>query len=375
MLMSSQSQDTIIQIQIWPLDLPITDPFVVATGRLLAAGNCFLRVQLKNGVAGYGEMAPFPEVGGPDRKTSMRVAIQLAEIAVGTPASQYEQLAVTFEEHAPDCPAARCALETAILDALSRYRQIPLWDLWGGLDVRSRETDVTIPIADLERTVTLAREWYDRGFRQFKMKVGLDVDQDICRLEAIHRTLLDVTFIADANQGYTPDQCRVFVKAIQQMGAKIGLLEQPVAKHDLDSMAALRRDLGVPLVADESVRTVADAKNIIEKKAADVINIKIMKSGVLQAVAIAACARAANLRLMIGGMVETRVAMGCSFGLVLGLGGFDHLDLDTPLLLSTDPVKGGYRYSGPHLQPWTGPGLGVESVSRPAVTTDITTIQ
>jgi L-Ala-D/L-Glu epimerase len=375
MLMSSHDQDRIIQIQIWPLDLPITDPFVVATGRLLAAGNCFLRVQLKNGVAGYGEMAPFPEVGGPDRKTSMRVAIQLAEIAVGTPASQYEQLAVTFEEHAPDCPAARCALETAILDALSRYRQIPLWDLWGGLDVRSRETDVTIPIADLERTVTLAREWYDRGFRQFKMKVGLDVDQDICRLEAIHRTLLDVTFIADANQGYTPDQCRVFVKAIQQMGAKIGLLEQPVAKHDLDSMAALRRDLGVPLVADESVRTVADAKNIIEKKAADVINIKIMKSGVLQAVAIAACARAANLRLMIGGMVETRVAMGCSFGLVLGLGGFDHLDLDTPLLLSTDPVKGGYRYSGPHLQPWTGPGLGVESVSRPAVTTDITTIQ
>src|SRR5206468_8577908 len=86
--------------------------------------------------------------------------------------------------------------------------------------------------------------------------------------------------------------------------------------------------------------------------AADFINIKIMKSGLLAALDIAAYARAAGLRLMIGGMVETRIAMGCSFGLVLGRGGFDLLDLDTPLLLATDPVKGGYRYEGPKLQPW-----------------------
>ena len=63
---------------------------------------------------------------------------------------------------------------------------------------------------------------------------------------------------------------------------------------------------------------------------------------------------------MIGGMVETRIAMGCSFSLVLGLGGFDVLDLDTPLLLSTDPVTGGYRYSGPLLQPWHEDGLDMQ---------------
>ena len=72
---------------------------------------------------------------------------------------------------------------------------------------------------------------------------------------------------------------------------------------------------------------------------------------------------------MIGGMVETRVAMGCSFSLVLGLGGFDVLDLDTPLLLASDPVTGGYRYEGSRLQPWSESGLGMKADPPPNATT------
>jgi hypothetical protein len=85
-----------------------------------------------------------------------------------------------------------------------------------------------------------------------------------------------------------------------------------------------------------------------------------MKTGVIDAWRIAVFTRSAGLRLMVGGMLETRIAMGCSFSLVLGLGGFDVLDLDTPLLLSSDPVTGGYRYSGPRLQPWSEGGLDMQ---------------
>src|SRR5688500_14791072 len=130
-------------------------------------------------------------------------------------------------------------------------------------------------------------------------------------------------------------------------------------------MAAQRRDLGIAIAADESVRSVQDARDVIRRKAADVVNIKITKSGLLVAMEIMACARAAGLRLMVGGMVETRIAMACSFGLVLGVGGFDVLDLDTPLLLSCDPVMGGYQYSGPTLHPWSGPGLDVTADVAP----------
>ncbi|MDE3019805.1 MAG: dipeptide epimerase, partial [Nitrospirota bacterium] len=75
------------------------------------------------------------------------------------------------------------------------------------------------------------------------------------------------------------------------------------------------------------------------------------------------------LSLMAGGMVEARVAMGCSFALVLGLGGFEFLDLDTPLLLATDPAIGGFRYEGPILHPWSGPGLDLTVAPTGPVTT------
>ena len=348
---------TIAKIEVWPVDVPITDPFVVATGTRVTAQNAFVRLTLAGGARGYGEMAPFPEVGGEDRSSCLRAATELGKTVLGSSAGQYRRLARDLKDQAPTNPAARCGLETAMLDALGRASNLPLWAMWGGADVRPRETDITIPIADRERTVSLARGWYARGFRLFKMKVGKDVDEDVSRLEAVHRTCPDVAFIGDANQGFSRNDCLAFVNGVKRFGGRLVLLEQPVVRDDVDGLAALRHMTGIPVAADESVRSLADARGIITQQAADYINIKIMKCGVVESVEIADFTKAAGMRLMIGGMVETRIAMGCSFSLVLGLGGFDVLDLDTPLLLAADPVTGGYRYDGPLLQPWTRSGL------------------
>lgn len=300
--------------------------------------------------------------------TCERIAANLAKAALGQSAAQYRSIARLFQDMAAPHPAACCGLEAALLDALCRESGIPLWSFWGGAEVWERETDITIPITTVERTVALARNWYRNGFRLFKTKVGADVEQDIQRVEALCRTCADVAIIADANQGFTRAECLHFVNEVKRFGARILLLEQPVRREDMDGMAAVRRDAGVPVAADESVRSLQDAREIARADAADFINIKIMKTGLLQAMDIAAFARASGLRLMIGGMVETRIAMGCSFALVLGTGGFDILDLDTPLLLARDPIKGGYRYSGPVLHPWSGPGLDLETETDSRVT-------
>jgi L-alanine-DL-glutamate epimerase-like enolase superfamily enzyme len=342
---------------------------VVATGRLLTAQNLFVRITLESGAVGFGEIAPFPEVDGEDRPSCQQVAVQLAKVAIGQPASQYKKIAGLFQEVARSHPAVRCGLETALLDVLCRQHQLPLWRYLGSADVRERETDITIPITELDRTVALARMWYAKGFRLLKTKVGMDVDHDIRRLEAVYQACPDVEFVADANQGFTRAQCRAFAKGVAKFGGKIVVLEQPVPRDDLESLAALRRETGIPVAADESVRCLRDAREVVRQQAADFVNIKIMKSGLLDAMEIAAFVRAAGLRLMIGGMVETRIAMGCSFAMVLGLGGFELLDLDTPLLLARDPVMGGYRYAGPRLQPWGGAGLALEAESDPAVVT------
>ena len=356
------------RVEFWPVDVPITDPFVVATGARTLAENVFLRVTLANSAQGYGEAAPFPEVGGETRESCLIALHQLGKAVLGRSAAGYKQIGLWLSEQALTHPAARCGLETAIIDAYCRASNVPMWQLWGGTDVRARETDITIPITDLDKTVALARGWYAQGFRLFKMKVGKDVESDIRRLEAVHRALPGISFIGDGNQGFSRQDCLTFAQGVKACGGAMVLLEQPVVREDLDSMAAIRRETGIPVAADESVRSLADAQEVVSRKAADYINIKIMKTGVAEAVEITSFTKASGLKLMIGGMVETRIAMGCSFSLVLGLGGFDVLDLDTPLLLASDPVAGGYQYDGPNLQPWSGPGLDMNAAPSPNVT-------
>jgi len=360
---------TIQTIEFWPIDVPITDPFVVATGARLTAENVFVRMTLDNGTQGYGEAAPFPEVGGEDRRSSLAALERLGRVMIGRDAAHYESLARELAESALTHPAARCGLETALLDAYCRSIRQPMWRLWGGADVRARETDITIPICDRQSTLRLAHGWYGKGFRLFKMKVGNDVDEDVSRLEAVHRALPGVRFIGDGNQGFTREQCFRFAAGVRRFGGELTLLEQPVVREDLDSLAAIRQETGIPVAADESVRSLTDAQEVARRGAADYINIKIMKTGVLAALDIARFTLRSGLKLMVGGMVETRIAMGCSFSLVLGMKGFDVLDLDTPLLLASDPVTGGYRYSGPVLLPAQEPGLGMSAVPSGRVTT------
>lgn len=352
-------RSVIARVEFWPMDLSLRNPFVVATGARQIAENAFVRITLNNGTVGYGEAAPFPEVGAEDRTSCLRALNQLAPTLIGQSPAQVRTLAGRMAELTPAQPAARCALETAMLDAYCRTAQYPMWQFWGGTDVRPRESDITIPIATVEATVALARGWYEKGFRLFKMKIGHDVDTDIRRLEAIHRLLPGVAFIGDGNQGFSRQECVTFVRGVRQFGGQLVLLEQPVARRDVDGLAAIRRETGIPVAADESVRSLEDARHVVERKAADYINIKIMKTGVVHATDIASFALRSGLKLMIGGMIESRIAMGCSLSLVLGTKGFEILDLDTPLLLATDPVIGGYGYHGPQLHPWTTAGLGM----------------
>ena len=360
----AQVANVIEQIDCWPIDIPLNDPFVVATGSRTIAENLFIRLTLSDGTRGYGEAAPFPEVGGETRAASLAAVHQLGRTMLGYPSDQFKDIAKRLQEQAPGQPAARCALETAIIDAHCRAHQLPMWAFWGGADVCEHETDITIPIETLEKTLALARVWHARGFRLFKMKVGTDVDNDVRRLETVHRELPGVSFIGDGNQGFSRQECLAFARGVAGFGGRLILLEQPLVREDLDGLAAIRCETGIPVAADESVRSLGDAQQVVAHGAADYVNIKIMKTGVVEAREIADFTLASGLKLMIGGMVETRLAMGCSFSLVLGMKGFEILDLDTPLLLGTDPVMGGYHYRGPYLLPWREHGLGM-TVSPP----------
>lgn len=360
------NSDLIIEhIDIWPVDNELADDFVIASGKVSVAESCFVKVSLSGGAVGYGEIAPFRDVTGEYRDQSQTVAQNLSSHLISQSVAVYRKLSALMAEAEPYQPAARCGLETAILDAFCRAMGIPLWAFWGGANLTSIETDITIPILSIDRSIELAGFWHEKGFTALKLKVGSNAEEDLKKIHAIHQIYPDFSWILDANQGFSELQALNFIGEVQQLKCNVILYEQPVIKQDLVGMAAIKDKINIPVAADESVATAKDALAVIAAKAADVINIKIMKSGVLEALKIATIAQAAGLDIMFGGMVETRLAMGCSLAIAMGMGKAEVMDLDTPLLLLDDPLEGGYQYDGPKMSLWSEPGLGMKPKKFP----------
>jgi L-alanine-DL-glutamate epimerase-like enolase superfamily enzyme len=206
----------------------------------------------------------------------------------------------------------------------------------------------------------LATEWWARGFRSFKVKVGKDLDADLRALEAMHRAAPAATFRPDANAGFSREQALAYANGAQKLGAALECFEQPCGAEDLEGMAAVAEALTIPVIADESVKRVGDLERVLRAKAADGVNLKIAKSGgLLRAREVGALARAHGMPLMVGGMVETRLGMTAATHLAASLGGAEFPDLDTAWLLREDPFEGGYQADGPRYTLPDSPGLGL----------------
>eukprot|EP00268_Persea_americana_P002510 TRINITY_DN1075_c0_g1_i7.p1 TRINITY_DN1075_c0_g1~~TRINITY_DN1075_c0_g1_i7.p1 ORF type:complete len:260 (+),score=65.26 TRINITY_DN1075_c0_g1_i7:356-1135(+) len=237
----------------------------------------------------------------------------------------------------------------ALIDAVANSIDVPLWRLFGGA-LDSITTDITIPIVSPAEAAELAANYRKQGFRTLKLKVGKDLRADIEVLKAIRVAHPDCSFILDANEGYTAKEAIEVLDKLHEMGVTPVLFEQPVQRDDWEGLHHVshvaKNKYGISVAADESCRSLLDVQKIIRENLADVINIKIAKVGVLGALEMIELAKSNGITLMIGGMVETRIAMGFAGHLAAGLGCFRFIDLDTPLLLAEDPVIGGYEASG-----------------------------
>lgn len=346
-----------------PLNVPLIEPFVIATGRLDEVRNVLVRVTLANGVVGYGEAAPFEPISGENQATIMATLATCRDLVVGMDAASLRQVSRAVRGVFHIQAAARAGLEMAVLDAVTRAWQVPVYKFLGGASDYV-ETDLTVPIVPPDDARRLAADVRQRGIHVVKTKIGQHVNEDIARIQAIREGFPDCDLILDANAGFTASEALLVMDRLHRHGIEPILFEQPVAEDDWVGLRLVTQRSTIPIAADETVRTAADALRIAQEGAAHVINIKLMKSGLVEALDIAAVARAAHLGLMVGGMIETRLAMTCSAHVAAGLGGFRYVDLDTPMLLADDPFEGGYYQEGAmyrldHIEA----GLGVTPVS------------
>lgn len=331
----------ITQLQAQPLDIPMRKAFGIAGGAQEHAKNVLVTLTTDAGVIGIGEGAPFPAFNG---ETQEDVLASCAKVDLRTIA--LDDTAEIRNRLRGASPSARCAIETAVVDARARIANQPLHRyLAGGREAETHlVTDITITTGSVDEARREAREF--AAFSMLKIKIGAgDVDEDVARLHAIREARPDARLLVDANAGLTLDDALRFARETRDL--KIAMFEQPV--REWAELVAFRRETGALVAIDESVTCAEDVSKAKELGAADAVNIKIMKSGIFEALAIAERASQEGLARMIGGMVESRLAMGTSACIAAGLGGFSFIDLDTPLFLAEDPFTGGYAQTDERL--------------------------
>lgn len=342
---STQSPTTVVRLEAEPLNIPLLEPFIIATGRVESARNVLVRITLADGTVGLGEAAPFPPSGGETQETAFAAIRGMAALVEGQDAAHWRPLAARILASFEHQTTARAGVEVALLDALTRSWDVPLFEFFGGAGSRV-ETDISIPIVTPPRMRELASQYAARGAETLKLKVGGDVDDDVDRVLAAVQAAPDCDLILDGNQGYSPTEALDLLTGLAAEDVRPILFEQPVHRHDLEGLRFVTERAGVPVAADEAVHTAADALRVARMGAANVVNIKLMKSGLVEALDIAAVCRAAHIDLMVGAMMESRLGIAASAHLIAGLGGFRYVDLDTPMLLAEDPFTGGYMQDG-----------------------------
>lgn len=340
-----------------PVNIKLDEPFHISLGVMTHINNALVTIVLENGIEGYGEAAPIIQINGENQETILGTLNSCKEFIVGQDINNYRSIAYTLKSSFWAQSAARCAIEMALLDAYTKALDIPLYRFLGGTENRI-ETDYTISIVPAEEAKKQAINLAAEGFRVIKTKVGVNLTDDLDRVLAIRDGAPDCGILIDANQGYSPKTALRFINEVLKHGIHPVLFEQPVLKTDLAGMKFVRDNTEVMIGADESVFTAADAIEVVRTGCADVINIKLMKSCIIESLDIAAIARSANLKLMIGCMVETNLGLACAVHFTAGVGGFDFIDLDPSFDAVRCPVKGGPDYAPPYWTIGQGSGLG-----------------
>ena len=355
----------IVSLDARALTVPLREPFVIATGRMVATRAALVTVVVEGArgrrARGLGEAAALPPVTHEDQPDLLR-AVAAARAPLG--GASFSDLAAAEAAVAavlPESPVACAGVAAALADAAARLADQPLHTCLGGVGVPAPlTTDITLPIGAPDYVAGLARSYRAAGFDCFKVKVGRDHRADHAALRAVAAAVPDARFRLDANAGYTARDALELLDRLVSDGLALECFEQPCAREDLAGMAEVTTRSPVPVVADESFRGADDLDRLSAARAAHGVNLKLAKlGGPAAAVALGREARRRGLSLMAGAMVETRLGIATMAHVVAALGGVDWVDLDTAFLLARDPFAGGYRAEGARLVLEPGAGSGV----------------
>ncbi|HAE38343.1 MAG TPA: dipeptide epimerase [Candidatus Riflebacteria bacterium] len=354
----------ITNIRTGVLSIPLRTPFKTALRTIDHIASIVVAVDTDAGVTGIGEAHPTGPITG-ESHGSVRGAISefMLPKLKGKEIANLEDTLNTLDASIIKNTSAKAAVEMAIFDLFGRLYNIPVYRLLGGYRNKV-ETDLTISVNSPEEMAEDSKIAVARGFKILKLKVGLQPELDIARIRAVRDAVGGgVKLRLDANQGWTAREAIKIMRVIEAERFYIDLLEQPVEAHDIAGLKQVTDSIDTPVLADEAVFSAVDAEKIIAMRAADYINIKLMKTGGLRgALRICALAEMHNVECFLGCMMESKISVTAAAHLACARSIITRCDLDSPSLCREDPVIGGAELDGPWLKLSEAPGLGIDRV-------------
>lgn len=320
------------------VDLPFVRPFVVWRGAIASKQHVFVSITTDVGRTGWGEASPFlyyaPETAL-DVHTFIRDA--LTPELLGKDPRDLRLLMgqfAMFDGHL----FAKAAVETALWDLLAQAANLPLFRLLGGAVRPSVPVTVVLHADDPVAMAGEAEEWIGRGFTSLKLKIGFGLEADEAMVAAVRERVGPAPLIrVDAEERYTVKEALALGRRLERFA--IELISQPVPRDDWEGMRALRESLAMPLLADEGIHSPADVMQAVRSRAADRINIKVLKSGgLLPSLEMAAISRANHLPVLIGSMIESGIGSLAAAHLAITLPGVFSTELCGPLLFAHDAL-------------------------------------
>lgn len=334
-------------------------PFTIATGTMDYAQNVLIQVHTDVGLIGFGECSAFPMIAGETQDTCLALAKKFAGLWKGKDASDIESRMLELDQYIAGNHTIKSAFDMALFDLAAKAVDRPLY-VWLGGSYFEPESDLTIGIGLPQQMAAQAIDFtQNKKANILKIKLGKNATDDIARVTAIKKAVgNNIPMRIDANQGWSFEDAVTVLKAVETFS--IQFCEQPMPKWLDEKLPLLREQTTIPIMADESVFGHRDAMRLIQAKACDFVNIKLSKAGgIEEALRIHEICAAAGIPNMLGGMLESRLALSANVHMALACPNIQFYDLDTCLLGHLeDPVVNGVRFEGMKLRLPDLPGIG-----------------
>lgn len=354
---------TVVRVETLLVDLPTIRPHKLSMAVMNGQTLMLVRVHCSDGTVGVGEGTTIGGLAyGGESPEGMKLAVDtyFAPLMLGASANHVSALMARLNTAIRENRFAKCAVETALFDALGQRVGLPVSELLGGRVHDRLPVAWTLASGDTARDIAEAEQMLAIGRHQiFKLKIGRKpVRDDVAHVAAIKKALGDKASVrVDVNMAWSELDARYGLPALADVGCE--LAEQPVAHPD--AMARLRGRYPIAIMADESLMGPVTAFELAKSGAADVFAIKTEQSGGLQAAQqVAAIADAAQIALYGGTMLEGAVGSIASAHV---FSTFRELrwgtELFGPLLITEEILTQPLIYQNFHLELPTGPGLGI----------------